>query len=414
MSGSASGASGSLRDAPSWFWIALAAGAGLRAFLVLATVGTDDVAIWQTHAGWTHEHGLVGYYARSEVMNHPPFVARLMQGLWLLMHETGVPFRIWLRAPTALLDLGSALVLVALFRGHAQRFAVGAAYALSPLAWLFSSYHGNTDSVAAFAMLLAVLAAARDRPGLSGAVIGAGLWIKLPVLLAVPAVFLALPEGRGRLRFGACLAGVGIATYLPVLAVAPGLLVERVFLYAGRSIETPGGTPIWGVWSLFGLVDALPDPVRGVLATVADAHRRANTLVCWLPILLLCWLRRRERDALGLGTSVCASLCTLFGLTQNVFAFQYLAWIAPFVFFPGPRFAALATLLLGGYAYGVYAFLTGTPLLLGRWDFGGTPDWPLLLRLLRDAAVLFCLVSAVAFGVAAGRREWRLRAEARR
>ena len=80
-----------------WLWAALALGAGVRIFLLMATPGTDDVVIWQSHAGWTHQHGLVGYYERSEVFNHPPFIGKLLSEIWWLARSAEVPFRIPLR-----------------------------------------------------------------------------------------------------------------------------------------------------------------------------------------------------------------------------------------------------------------------------------------------------------------------------
>jgi len=35
------------------------------------------------------------------------------------------------------------------------------------------------------------------------------------------------------------------------------------------------------------------------------------------------------------------------------------------------------------------------PCLIGHWDFIGKPDWPLAIRLLRDASVLFFFAAAV-------------------
>ena len=64
-----------------------------------------------------------------------------------------------LRAPFAGLDLGTALLLLRLFRDSPFRYAVFAAYWVHPLALIFSAYHGNTDPAIAFFVLLAVLVA---------------------------------------------------------------------------------------------------------------------------------------------------------------------------------------------------------------------------------------------------------------
>ena len=393
-----------------WLWIALALGAAIRAFLVVATPGTDDVAIWQSHGGWTHQHGLVGYYGRSEVFNHPPFMGFLMSKAWELAKAADIPFGVPLRAPFALLDLGSAWLLLLLFRDSPWRWASAASYWLNPLAILYSSYHGNTDSGVAFFMLLAVLLASRRRAAWAGVAVGVGLWVKLPTILVAPAIFFFLRDWRTRAVFVGVALGVGASTYLPVALEAPSLLYQRVIAYPGRVMATPDGTPIWGIWSLFGIFDALPASWRFHLHPWIDAHLRFNTLVCLAPIVLLAWLRRRETTTRGLGATVCGSLLVFQGFTNNLWAWQYLAWMIPFWIFLGARFTALATAVIGGYVYGVYAYLCGDLLLTGPWRFKSTPSWPIGLMLARDASVLLCFVSAWVFLALAARREWLLRA----
>ena len=81
-----------------WLWLALGLGAALRAWLVVFTEGTDDVPIWFSHAGWTRQQGLVGYYEWQEVFNHPPFIGKAMSLLWMVARTTEIPFALLLRA----------------------------------------------------------------------------------------------------------------------------------------------------------------------------------------------------------------------------------------------------------------------------------------------------------------------------
>ena len=390
-----------------WLWTALAIGAVVRAGLVVFSEGSDDVPIWFSHAAWTRRYGLVGYYEWQEVFNHPPFIGKAMSLLWVLSQMAEIPFRILLRAPFAALDLGNALLLLHLFRRSPQRYVIFAGYWLNPLSILYSAYHGNTDTGVAFFGLLAVAAAAKRRPLVSGAALGFGLWLKLPVILAAPALLFAFEGWRRRLAFAVAMLLVGLSTYLPVLVEAPGLVVERVLAYPGLNIMTPGGSPIWTIWSVFGIADALPNAWRPALDAVIEAHAAHNTLVCVLPLIAFAWLRRRERTARELGTTVCGCFIVFYAFNNNFLSFQYFAWSVPFWFFPGARFAAVATLAIGGYVYAAYAFFCGSPLLLGAWDFRGHPQWPAWLVLWRDIAVLWCFVSAWAFLVAAARAEWR-------
>src|SRR6202011_1101613 len=88
--------------------------------------------------------------------NHPPFISEVEALLLLLSDATGIPFRIFLRAPFALLDAGSAFLLLLLLQSNPWRFLLAACYWLNPLAIIFSAYHGNTDSAVAFFLLLCV------------------------------------------------------------------------------------------------------------------------------------------------------------------------------------------------------------------------------------------------------------------
>jgi hypothetical protein len=387
-----------------WLWVALALGAGIRIFLVLATEGTDDVAIWQSHAGWTDQYGLVGYYERSEVFNHPPFIGKLLSGVWVIARGAEIPFRIPLRGLFTMLDAGNALLLFRLFRPSPYRHLVLACYWLNPLAIIFSAYHGNTDTGVAFFILLAITAAVKRRSAAAGAAIGVGLWIKLPVILAAPAIFFALAGWRRKAAFTAVALLVGAATYLPTALEAPDLVYRRVIAYPGLYLHTPGGDPVWGIWY------ALPRALRQAVSGAVEVHALHNTLVTWTPILVFSWLRRREIDARGLGATVCGSQMIFFGVTLK-WAYQYLAWSIPLWFFVGPIFAAAATLVIGAFIYGLYAFLCDSLLLLGTWQYGRHPFWPAPIVRLRDAAVLFCFTAAAVFFGRASLREWHMSRE---
>jgi hypothetical protein len=146
--------------------------------------------------------------------------------------------------------------------------------------------------------------------------------------------------------------------------------------------------------------------LRRIVFGVAQAHTVHNTLVTLTPIVIFSWLRRRETSARGLGVTICGSQMIFYGVTTK-WAYQYLAWSIPLWFFVGPGFAAAATLVIGAFIYGLYAFLCDSPLLLGTWNYRGHPFWPTPIVRLRDAAVLFCFAAAAVFFGRASLREWR-------
>ena len=157
------------REPGAWLWLALALGAALRIYLVVATQGSFDVAIKLHHGSQVNRLGLLEYYRQAPVFNHPPPMGGFFAAAASLAAETGIPFRVWLRAPFAALDLATAWLLLQAFAASPWRLAIFAAYWLHPLAILFSAYHGNTDTAVAFFALLSLVGVAAGRSAAAGA-----------------------------------------------------------------------------------------------------------------------------------------------------------------------------------------------------------------------------------------------------
>ena len=89
-----------------------------------------------------------------------------------------------------------------------------------------------------------------------------------------------------------------------------------------------------------------------------------------------------------------ASYAIFHGLT-NFWAFQYLAWALPLWLVSGWRFALPMSVVTTAYVYALYVWLCDSWLLDGPWDWYGNPHWPLGILLLRNAAILFFLSTAL-------------------
>src|SRR6266436_8697326 len=214
-----------------WFWVVITLGAALRFYLVVLTEGTQDVAIWERHARDVRDHGLIGYYHGDPWANHPPFISKVESLLLCAADATGIPFRIFLRAPFALLDAGTTFLLLLLLGGCRWRFVAAAAYWLNPLSAIFSAYHGNTDSAVAFFLVLCVWLLSKDKLLAAAVALGVSLWIKLPTVLAIPALVLFIPDWRRRVQFLLIAGVVALATYVPALIQDPAIVWKNVFGY---------------------------------------------------------------------------------------------------------------------------------------------------------------------------------------
>lgn len=389
-----------------WLWTLVIAGTLARAFLVVFTEGTYDVSIWKSHAQGVLDHGLVGQYRLSEALNHPPLACWVAAGLLLLSQWTGVPFGIVLRAPLALADVGTAFLLGYVLRRTRYRWAAVGLYAVHPLAIILSAYHGNTDSLIAFFLLLSVALISEERPVMAAMALGVSLWIKLPGLLVAPALALGFTQWRDRLAFGATASLIGVITYIPLLLSDPDILYTRVLSYPGWIIQTTAGIRVWGLQNFLYLLLELPRSWQLTVGSAVIWVFNHNRLAVLLPLSAFAWMRRGEQSAAGLGTTVAGSYAIVYAFS-NSWSFQYFAWSIPFWFLTGPTFLVGATLLAGGFIYALYAFDCGSPLLLGAWDFIGHPHWPRYLLLLRDATVVFFFVASVVFLARAARTEWR-------
>lgn len=396
---------------PLWFFLVIIVGLTVRAYLLVMTPGTADVEIWQGHANGVNQLGLINYYRANPEMNHPPLISVCLAWLLRLSAATGVPFRILLRAPFALLDLGTALLLLCALPGERLRYCLAACYFLHPLAIIYSAYQGNTDSAVAFFLVLACLLIARSQPLRAAVSVGLCLWIKLPVVLAIPAFFFAIPGWRSRFQFLAIAGGVGISTYLPGFCWDSGIIVKNVFGYQGQMIQTSEGVPVWGA-ARIGLSYL-------AMASHSLQYRFHHLLEFWIlhnrwfylaPILLVSFLRRKHGTFRGLSLTLTAVYSIVYGFS-NFWSFQYFAWSLPFWLVAGIGFALPASLLAGSYIYGLYWFVCGNFALLGVWDFVGHPVWPSYLVAFRNLNVLFFFLAAWAFLLASfvplqGVRKW--------
>ena len=401
-----------MRKPGAWLYCAIATGALLRIFLAYASEGTLDVEIWQAHADTIGERGLIDYYHGGRfTFNHPPPMGLAARAISALAAMTGLSFAFLFRLPFALLDAFTALLLLralaqAKHRGlRNARYALASLYWVSPLSIIFSAYHGNSDSSVAFFLLASSLLLARGNSGWAGAALGLSLWIKIPGVLALPVLLLALPSGRERIRFCAAMAAVALAGYLPWLLEDPVAVTRSVFLYRGLMIQTAVGAPIWGLQVFYPDPADLSPAAFDFFRKFRSGYYQWNTLVALGPVVLYALLRDRPRNIETTLAGIGGSYFIFYGLT-NFWAFQYLAWALPFWALLGFRMAGLAQVLTSLYIYGLYAWLCGSLLLLGTWDFIGQGEWPPSIRAIRDACVLFFFGAGLYLLVSAGRQGW--------
>jgi hypothetical protein len=354
----------------------------LVALLVAATIlrlaglfspghGGDLTAFMQWAEG-TARWGLGGYYAHAGDANYPPMLY-LLWPLGVALDGPELAFAIRTLSVPFDLILGWLLYdVVARATGRAREGLLASAfYLLNPAVLIVGPIWGQVDGMGALPMVASIVAVARGRPFLAGALaVVAGLvkpqfGIAAFTLLGLGLFWLRAREDRRRfalLGFGAIAAfvvvlfplGLGPVSYL-------GIMGDTFTRYP--YISQFGFNP-WGM--VFGFGDRDDQWVR--LGTALGTAGIASSL----------WLLRRRRDLVGLlGVCVLVGLSIYFLPTRvhERYLFGAIAFLAPLsvlerrIRWP---FVALSLVFFGTL---VYVLVTSPYRILPGPKIPEFPDW---------------------------------------
>jgi hypothetical protein len=318
-----------------------------KTIVAYRTIGTDDALFWRVFAATVRRVGPIDIYSQHLLIryNHPPPIGWMLVGFNRLT-DLGVPFLFLIKLPSCVADVGTIFLVFELLRvrrpfGHAVAAAV--VVAVSPVLFIISGFHGNTDPVFVFFTLLAVwLLVDRDRPALSGLAMAAAVGVKLVPVIVVPALFVAAIR-RGQTLRWAIPAGVAVlASWLPAVLREYPVMKANVFGYEGQSGE-------WGVAAVLRGLGA-----TGAMHAYAGPGRWVVLAVAALPAAYWAW--RRPAD---LPMAVGLALVTFLALSP-AFAPQYLSWVVAAGALLSPVFA------------GIYSAVAGTLLVIlyTQWSNG--------------------------------------------
>lgn len=309
----------------------------LKIGIALSTQGSTDVLIFEADLAKMRREGAVALY-RDGISTpwcgqlgqrecppfiHPPFMIHALAAWGALADVSGLPLRFWLRLTCAIADVGS-LALVLRMRGARRQEDVAAWTTLAlftacPISILVSGFHGNTDPILMFFVLLSIFLVESRRPAWqAGVALGMAMNVKILPALLVPVVLLGLSRSRRRVEFCAGAAAVVLLASLPILAAAPEVVVPRVSGYSSQSGS-------WGI-SLLALSALQIQP----LAWLYDLSARYGKVVSVGLVVIASWWPgpRYRESALFLRIGF---LLFLFLAVTPGFGAQYLVWLVPWV-----------------------------------------------------------------------------------
>ena len=323
----------------------------LKLQIAARTFGTNDVGTWGVFAEGVRHFGPVGIYGHHfqvSLYNHGPLAGWLLLAInWVLDHHfTSFPFLI--RVPACLADFVTALLIFELVRvGRSAREAAMAAILVvwSPVLFVISGFHGNTDPVfVMFALLSVYLLVVRGWALAAGVALGIAVSIKLvPIVLAPVLLVVLIRLGWRRVvTFVGGGAIVFLVLWVPVVVSRWHAFRAQVLAYNGSTIRQ-WGLPQFFTWAhLPGVGDWLAGPGRfGILllsglTAAAVAWRRPHALV----------------PAAGLSF-------VLFLLLSPAFGMQYLAWALAGAYLIDTRAATGYNLAASAFVLVVYDHWSG-------------------------------------------------------
>jgi hypothetical protein len=345
------------------YWIG-ALGFVARFALWFVSEGTNDIRTWQRFANTIRTYGLGATYTYDPLFNHPPLMGMLAHATSLSSNRLGVPFAMAFKLYGILADLGSALLILHIWRRRGLRdravlaFA-GYGWALSAI--LISGYHGNTDPVYWFLVLCSVyFLQDRSAPFSAGLFMGAALEVKLIPMLVVLPLAACCRDFMSFVRYGL---GVAIALIpfawivLRLSAVDQASFARNVFGY----------TSYREFWGLELVLRALGAASATSLPTVARYIDMAGAL--WgelgskILLALTTWLAAAHalRRYPGLDAYALASIAfCLFLVLASGFGVQYMGAVAPLLFACRVRDGFAVTTSSGVFIALIYASFVQT------------------------------------------------------
>jgi Gpi18-like mannosyltransferase len=286
----------------------------LKIYCASTTYGTNDTGLFQFYGQVLYEAGLQETYAASQHFNHTPALSMVLIALYWLAKTFSWYYPLLLRLPGIAADVAASLMFWRLAARHMPgRISTSwvCLFALNPVSFMVSGYHGQFDSVIALFIFLAAYQCFRGEVELCAFFYALAVHVKIAPLILSPVFFFYwYYRGKG-LRFFVITNSLLFAVWIIPLLEYPKIFLHNVFGYGSY----------WGIWGITYWLSWLPWPqMRFVsfydLFPVQNEIMTALKIVIVAGILILAWKRSNPEP-------------------DSIFETLSYAWAIFFVFAPG-------------------------------------------------------------------------------
>ena len=306
----------------------------LKIYCAATTIGTNDVPLNFKYGKFIYESGLDDLYHSKLFFNHTPAVGSFLYMAYAAaahLNPPGTPnaykfFPLILRLPGIIADFLVVLILLKLHEkiGKPPLWAL-VLFALSPVSFMVSGYHGNVDPVMVLMLVAAAFFCVTEQAAVCGLFLGLACNVKIVPLVLSPVFFLFwLHRGKKQAaQFALASALTCLAGWSAALIGSTGIFLKNVLGY----------NSYWGYWGITHLLTetklkqfSMPGiffltPAQQGVVTVLKALVIAS-------VLAVGWFKRRKPGSEFFGT-VALVWVVFFALAPGVGP-QYLVWFAPF------------------------------------------------------------------------------------
>ncbi|MBI4851186.1 MAG: tetratricopeptide repeat protein [Acidobacteria bacterium] len=354
----------------SLMWVAIAVASLFKLYLAAYTMGTNDIFYWKMFLSIAREYGGIALYQKLSWWNHPPMMIHLLNLIGFIESTVGISFNFLLRLLPTLADIGSLWVVYKILELN-NKFSLAQLLLLAfcPISIMISGFHGNTDPIMIFFVILSVYLIDLDSRSLdkllpepiykffltyeinnyhlAGIAMGLAVNVKIVPVILAPCIFFYLPNNKRRFEYALSALSTVVFTSLPYIFQDPLQVFKSTFGYSS----------FYGNWGL-----------SRVLLTYFPYEHWVNKffstdgkfLVFGLIILVSLWMNlfsKKTKIFYQVGV-----IFYLFIVLSPGFSVQYLAWLTPWVTILGLE--AMAICYLTG---SLFLFLTY------NWWSGGLP-----------------------------------------
>jgi glycosyl transferase family 87 len=358
--------------------------AALKIYCAATTFGSCDITIHARFGQIIDAAGIDQMYRADPRFNHPPLTGEFFGLLYHVSSYISPPtpgsvprsFSLLLRFPSILADFFSVLILLRLREktGGPPVWSL-VVFALSPVAFMVSGFHGNVDPIMVCVLLIAAYFCVEEHVLLSGIFLALACSIKIIPLFLTP-VFFFFWLHRGKkpaLQFTIAFVVSCLAGWSGAWVDSPTYFLKNVLGYSSYA----GG---WGItYCLFRFhafrMDLDPKSLDHLLALLVALKALIVVLV-----IALAWLRRKQTGPGFVATIGLAWTC--FMIFAPGFIPYYLIWMAPFVLLYSATWYAVLTAASSIYLFAYYNTMShgmpwnaSDPSVPPAWNDWGVIPW---------------------------------------